>query len=95
MMNMTLTKFVQLALEKCLTTTCTIDLRMSKGAHDVFVIIVNFMSIIWEPKHIAIGLFEAIVTNGVDIVVKLKQILDKFGITQKIMAYIKSKRSNL
>jgi hypothetical protein len=68
---------------------------MSKGAHDVFVIIVDFMSTAWEPKHITIGLFEAIVTNGATIVVKFKQILDKFGITQNIMAYIKNKGSNL
>jgi hypothetical protein len=68
---------------------------MSKGAHDVFVIIFNFMSTTWEPKHITIGLFEAIVTSGVAIAVKLKQILDKFGITQKTLAYIKNKGSNL
>jgi hypothetical protein len=68
---------------------------MSKGAHDVFVIIVNFMSTIWEPKHITIGEFEAIVTSGVAMVVKFKQILDKFGITQKTLAYVKNKGSNL
>jgi predicted tellurium resistance membrane protein TerC len=68
---------------------------MSKGAQNVFAIIVNLMSTTWEPKHIMIGLFEAIVTRGVATVVKLKQILDKFGITQKILAYIKNKGSNL
>jgi len=95
LMNMTCIGFVQLARTKCLTTTCTINLQMSKGAHDEFVIIVNFMSTTWEPKHITIGEFEAIVTNGVAIVMKLKQILDKFGITQKTLAYVKNKGSNL
>jgi hypothetical protein len=67
---------------------------MSKRAHDVFVIIINFVPIIWEPKHITIGLFEAIVRSGVAMVVKFKQILENFGITQKTMVYVKNKGSN-
>jgi hypothetical protein len=53
------------------------------------------MSTIWEPKHITIGEFEAIVTSGVAMVVKFKQIFDKFGITQKTLACVKNKGSNL
>jgi hypothetical protein len=68
---------------------------MSKGPHDVFVIIVNFMSTTWEPKHITIGEFEVIFTTNVAMVVKFKQFLDKFGITQKTLAYIKNKGSNM
>jgi len=53
------------------------------------------MSTTWEPRHITIGLLEAIVISGVTMVVKLKQILDKLRITQKISAYIENKGSNL
>jgi len=68
---------------------------MSKGAHNVFVLVVNSLFITWEPKHITIGLFEVSDTSGAAMVVKLKQILNKFGLTQKIFAYLKDKSSNL
>jgi hypothetical protein len=38
---------------------------MSKGAHDVFAIVVNFLSNKWEAKHIIIELFEVSDTSGV------------------------------
>jgi hypothetical protein len=37
---------------------------MSKGVHDVFVVVVNFLSSKWEAKHITIELFEMFDTNG-------------------------------
>jgi hypothetical protein len=30
---------------------------MSKGTHDVFAIVVNFISNDWDAKHVTIGLF--------------------------------------
>jgi hypothetical protein len=44
---------------------------MSKGAHDIFVVIVNFISNDLEVKHVIIGLFE--VTNTL---VALQWLLD-------------------
>jgi hypothetical protein len=38
-------------------TTC-FDLWMSKGAHDVFVLVINFLGSNWKPKHVTLGLFE-------------------------------------
>jgi len=32
---------------------------MSKGAYNVFVLIINFLGNDWQPKHVIIGLFEA------------------------------------
>jgi hypothetical protein len=37
---------------------------MSKGTHDVFVVVVNFLSSKWEAKHITIKLFEMSNTCG-------------------------------
>jgi hypothetical protein len=37
---------------------------MSKGAHDLFVVVVNFLSNDLEPKHITIKLFEDSNTFG-------------------------------
>ncbi len=67
---MTLTEFVQPTLVECLTTTCTFGLSMSKGAHDVFAMVVSFLFVTWEPKHITICLFEMNDMSGVAMVVK-------------------------
>jgi hypothetical protein len=43
-----------------------------------FAVVVNFFSSNWELKHITIGLFEANDNNGGAMIMKLKQVLDKF-----------------
>jgi hypothetical protein len=44
----TMTTYVEFALANCLSTTYTFDLWMSNGTHDVFVVMVNFISSDWE-----------------------------------------------
>ncbi len=34
------------------------DLWSSKGAHDIFALMINFLGVNWQPKHIMIELFE-------------------------------------
>jgi hypothetical protein len=82
LVNKALTKFMQLALAICLTTTYNFDLWMCKGVRDVFVVVVNFLFAAWKPKHIMIGLSEASDTSGVAMAMTLKQILHKFGLCQ-------------
>jgi hypothetical protein len=93
--NTTMTEYVQLALAECLIAICAFDLWMSKGARNIFVVIVNFLSTNWEPKHITIGLFDANDMNSVTMAMKLKHILDKFAFMLKIVAYVKDEGSNL
>ncbi len=50
-------------MEKCFFTT-SFDLWMSKGAYDIFALVVKFLGTDWQPKHITIGLFEAMDTFG-------------------------------
>jgi hypothetical protein len=45
--------------------------------------------------HVAIGLFEVMDISGVTMAPKLKDFLDRFSLTQKIVAYVKDERSNL
>ncbi len=90
----TFMKHVKLDLAKCLLATCTFNFQMSKGAHNIFTM-VNFLFINQKPKHIIIGLFKAHDTSGAMMVVKLKQIFNKFEFTQKIMGYVKNQGSNL
>jgi hypothetical protein len=44
---------------------------MLKGAQDVFVIVVNFISNDWEAKHVTIYLFEVSNTSDANMVLKL------------------------
>lgn len=46
-----------------------------------------------EPKHVVE--FEASDTNGNVMIMELKKIHNKFLITQRLMAYVKEKGSNL
>lgn len=67
----------------------TFDLWVFTGAHDVFVVVVNFLSNNWEPKHVTIGLFEAIAITSATIAPKLWELLDRFSRTYNIFAYVK------
>jgi len=44
---------------------------MVKGMHNVFVVVVNFISSEWEAKHVIIGLFEVMDISGATMVPKL------------------------
>ncbi len=46
----------------CATTN--FDLWMSKGAHDVFVLVIIFLGFDWKPKHVILGLFDTVETIG-------------------------------
>ncbi len=81
---MIMTTHVQVALADYLSTTYTFDLWMSKGAHDVFVVVVNFISSDWELNHVTIGLFEVMDTSGASMAPKLQKLLNKFSSTQKL-----------
>jgi hypothetical protein len=67
----TMTTYVQPTLTDCILVTCTFDLWMLKGARDVFVIMVNFISSDWEVKHVTIGLFEVSNITGIVMAPKL------------------------
>jgi hypothetical protein len=56
--------YVHPTLADYISATCTFDLWMSKGVHDVFVVVVNFLSNKWEAKHITIRLFDVSNTSG-------------------------------
>ena len=81
----TLQVYVLPALDSCISAGASFDLWMSKGAYDVFGLVVNFVNSDWEPKHFTIGLFEAteIVSHGM--AVKLEGLLEKFSLRRKII----------
>jgi hypothetical protein len=71
------------------------NLWMSKGSYNVFALVINFLSNDWQPKHVTIGLFEAIETTSQTLARNLTKLLDKYGLKRKIIAYAKDEGSNL
>jgi hypothetical protein len=35
-----------------------IDLWISKDGHDIFALVINFLRVDWQPKHITLNFFE-------------------------------------
>jgi hypothetical protein len=68
---------------------------MSKGANDVFALVIIFLSNDWQPKHVTINLFGATKTIGQALAKSLTELLDKYGLRKKNIAYVKDEGSNL
>jgi len=52
---------------------------MLKEVHDIFAMVVNFISSDREEKHVTIGLCEMIDTIGIAMVPRLQKLSDKFA----------------
>ncbi len=61
---------------------------MNKGAFDTFALVINFLTLDWEPKHVIIGLFEAKGTSGVSLVDQL-QTMFEYKLINKIICHVK------
>ncbi len=68
---------------------------MSKGAHDVFTLVIIFWRFNWNPKHVPLGLFEASKTIGQALTKEWINLLDEYGLRSKIIKYVKDEGSNL
>jgi hypothetical protein len=66
-MKHTLEKFVLPYVNGVVFVTTTFDLWMSKGAFDIFALVINFLTLDWESKHVTIGLFEENNTTGINL----------------------------
>jgi hypothetical protein len=85
----TIFTYVRSALVDYILVTCTFALWMSKCVHDVFTIVVNFLSNKWEAKYITIRLFEVSDTNGVTMAPRLQQLLDEFSLPKRSLLMLK------
>jgi hypothetical protein len=62
-------------LGNCIFAT-SFDLWMSKGTHDLFALVINFLGFDWQPKQVIIALFETIETTMQALVINLTKLLD-------------------
>ncbi len=58
-------------------------------------LVINVLFANWKPRHVTIGLFEANDTTSVGLTKELKAFLEIFGLTSKILCYVKNERTNL
>jgi hypothetical protein len=75
--------------------TINYDLWISKGAHDVFVLVIIFLGSNWKLKYVTLGLFEAAEITRQALVRNLIELLDAYGLKNKIITYVKDEGSNL
>jgi hypothetical protein len=76
-----------------LTTGC-FDLWMSKGAYDIFCLVINFLNENWEPKKLTISLFKATETTSQALTRNLRKLLDSYRLNKKINVYVKDEGEN-
>jgi hypothetical protein len=63
-------------------------------AHDIFVVVANFLGKNWMPKHITIGLFEAYESSRETLGISLQDLLEQYGLAKKIFACFKHEGGN-
>jgi hypothetical protein len=81
-------------ISRFFSITTNFDLWMSKGAYDVFTLVINFLNIDYQLKHVTIGLFEVTKITGQTLARNLTKLLNKYGFRKKIIAYVKDEGSN-
>ncbi len=81
--------YVLFASTECHFATTSFDLWISKGAYDVFALVIYFLGKDWQPKHVTIGLFEMIEITHQALAKSLTDLLDKYGLMKKIIVYVK------
>jgi hypothetical protein len=67
-------------LNDCSYATTNFDLWTSKGAHDVFILIIIFLEFEWKPKHVALGLFEVVKTTKQTLTINFIELLNAYGL---------------
>jgi hypothetical protein len=68
---------------------------MSKGTHDVYTLFISFLGSNWKLKHVTLSLFEAIDITKQALARNLINLLDIYGLKNKIITYVKDEGSTL
>ncbi len=86
--------YVLLEFSQCVSTITNFDLWMSKGAYDIFALVINFLDGNWKPREVTIGLFKATKTTNQTLAKNLNELLDSY-LRKKIIIYVKDEGANL
>jgi hypothetical protein len=95
MVSRTMEEYVILALKSYVTTTSSFNLWMSRSRHNTFALVINFINSYWVPCHVKVGLFEAIDTIGVVMVMQVRDLLASYNLLKKLVVYVKDEGGNM
>jgi len=88
--------YVLLTLVDYYSIIINFDMWMSKRAYDILSLVINFLGVYWQPKHIATECFEASDTFRHALASDLlTNLLDKYDLKKNINVHVKNERSNL
>jgi hypothetical protein len=59
------------------------DFWMSKGTHAIFSLVISFLGIVWQPKHITLGFLKVIDSFGKTLVKTLIELLEKYNLEKQ------------
>jgi hypothetical protein len=62
---------------------------MSKGVHDIVLLVVSFLGINWQSKHITIKLFKPTNISRQFKTQSLIELLEKYNVKNQIIIYVK------
>ncbi len=72
-----------------ISATTSFDLWMSKGAHDIFALIINVLGSNWQPKQVTISLFEVTSNIKQTLANNLTKLVDQYGLRNKIIVMLR------
>lgn len=88
-------KIVKARLAAAFAAVITFDLWMSKQTANVMSVVAYTMSKDCEVESVALDLIECSTVRGEDMGPQLRAVLEKYGCTNKVIAYVKDGGSNL
>lgn len=95
LVSKTLEKYVVPSLAGCTTATVSFDLWMSCSEGAIYAVVVNFINDAWVPCNVTIGLLDTSSMSEAPIAVQLQDILSRYNLTSRIIAYINDEGSSL
>lgn len=91
----TMGNFVNLVLIDYITCMVAFDLWMSQGDNDTFALVISVINALWQTWMWQLGLFIVESTMGTAMAKQMKDLLRSFGLSNKVITFVKDKRTNL
>ncbi len=77
--------YVLPTFKKCSSTTLSFDVWMLKGAHDIFVHVINFLKTNQQPKHFTLGLLDVANIFGKTLTKSLINLLQDYNLRRRLV----------
>lgn len=95
MVSQTMEKYILPALAGCVSATASFDIWMSRRGVNTVALVIHFINEQWVPCRVTIGVFEAPDVSGTALAMEVKELLNSFNLTDKIVAFIMDDDSRL